>query len=261
MAKKLETAEVIDKQLLCEDHYFMRFKCPEVVADAAPGQFVNILTEGRGVILRRPFSFMRANADEGTFDIIFRVVGKGTGWLQAKAIGDTVDVLGPLGTGYNLRNSGDKPCIVGGGVGIPPLIWVVEEFHRQGKKPLIYLGGRITDHLFGLDGIRELGIDPVLATEDGSTGEHGFITGPLERDLKPDDVSQVYACGRIEMLRTLTGWGGPIAAKIQISLECKMACGFGVCLGCAAPSRNGGYVHVCTDGPVFTLDEVDLSGI
>lgn len=258
MTKRLETAELIEKVPKCEEHLFMRFKSPEIVADAGPGQFVNILTGAPGVILRRPFSFTRADADAGTFDIIFRVVGPGTEWLAARDVGNKVDVMGPLGKGYNLKIAGDNPCIVGGGVGIPPLIWVVEELHRQGKHPLIYLGGRIADHLFGLDEMRELGYDPVLATEDGSVGTNGFITVPLEKEVKPEDVTQVYVCGRIEMLRTMTAWGTTIAGKIQISLECKMACGFGVCLGCAAPSRNGGYVHVCTDGPVFTLDKVDL---
>ena len=237
----------------------MRFISPEIASEARTGQFVNILTGAEGVVLRRPFSFMRANAGEGTFDIIFRVVGAGTDWMSGLEPGDMIDILGPLGNGYNLERAGSKPCVVGGGVGIPPLIWVIEELHSKGKRPLVFLGGREAAHLFGLDEIRALGYEPVLATEDGSIGAHGFITLPLEKSIRPNEVTQVYVCGRIEMLRTITAWGGNIAGKIQVSLECKMACGFGVCLGCAAPGRNGGYLHVCTDGPVFTLDQVDLS--
>ena len=256
--KRLCEAELAERRLLCPEHYFMRFISPEIAVDAKPGQFVNILTEGNGVILRRPFSFTRANAGEGTFDIIFRVVGPGTEWMSELKVGDKIDALGPLGNGYNLMNAGDSPCVVGGGVGIPPLIWVIEEFHAKGKKPLLFLGGRQADHLFGLDDIRALGYAPVLATEDGSVGAHGFITVALEKSIRPDEVTQAYVCGRIEMLRTFASWGAGIGGKVQISLESKMACGFGACLGCAVPSSNSGYLHVCTDGPVFLLDEVDL---
>ncbi len=256
--KHITTAELIEKKPLCPEHFFYRFRCPEIASDAEPGQFVNILCETPGVILRRPFSFTRANADDGTFDIIFRVVGDGTTWLAELEPGAEINLIGPLGNGFNLVKAGERPCIVGGGVGIPPLIWVIEELHRAGTKPLVYLGGREAAHLFCLDEIRELGYEPVLATEDGSVGTHGFITVSLAESIKPEGLTQVYVCGRIEMLRTITGWGGSIGGRIQVSLESKMACGFGACLGCAAPSRNGGYMHVCTDGPVFTLDQVDL---
>jgi len=259
MVKYITEAKLVEKKSLCPEHFFMRFISPEIASEAKPGQFVNILTGAEGAVLRRPFSFMRASAKEGTFDIIFRVVGIGTGWMSELKPGDKINVIGPLGNGYNMAKAGKKPCVVGGGVGIPPLIWVIEELHNKGLNPLIYLGGREAAHLFGLDEIRALGYEPVLATEDGSVGAHGFITRPLEESVRPSDVSQVYVCGRIEMLRTITAWGARIGGRIQISLECKMACGFGVCLGCAAPSRKGGYMHVCTDGPVFTLDMVDLS--
>jgi dihydroorotate dehydrogenase electron transfer subunit len=258
MTKLIAGAHIIDKKLLCLDHYFMRLECPDIAAEAQPGQFVNILTETPGVILRRPFSFTRADASKGTFDIIFRVVGDGTSWMASLNVGDKMNVMGPLGNGFSIAKAGDSPCVVGGGVGIPPLLWVIEELHREGKEPLVYLGGREEAHLFGLEEIRSLGYNPVLATEDGSVGIHGFITIPLEGQLRPDDVSQVYVCGRIEMLRTLTRWGAPIAGKIQISMECKMACGFGVCLGCAVAANDGGYLHVCTDGPVFTMDRIRL---
>jgi dihydroorotate dehydrogenase electron transfer subunit len=258
MRKQLTTAELIEKELLCPEHYFMRFKCPDIAKTARPGQFVNMLTPGNGVILRRPFSFTRASADKGTFDIIFRVVGPGTEWLEEQEPGVKIDILGPLGRGFNLKVAGDNPVIIGGGVGIPPLIWVFEELHERGHKPLIYLGGRVSDHLFGLEKMCEMGYDPVIATEDGSAGVEGFITVPLENEVKAEDVTQAYVCGRMEMLRALTRWGAFIGGKVQVSLECKMACGFGVCLGCAAPAREGGYMHVCTDGPVFPLDRIDL---
>ncbi len=258
MRKQLVTAELIRKELLCPEHYSVRFKCPAISKTAKPGQFINMLTPGPGVILRRPFSFTRADAKAGTFDIIFRVVGPGTEWLAAREPGDSLDILGPLGNGFNLKVAGDNPVIIGGGVGIPPLIWVFEELHARGHKPQVYLGGRVAEHLFGLDEIRKLGYDPVIATEDGSIGTRGFITVPLEENVKAEDVTQAYVCGRIEMLRNLTRWGGFIGGRVQVSLECKMACGFGVCLGCAAPAREGAYLHVCTDGPVFPLDRIDL---
>ncbi len=207
-------------------------------ADIRPGQFVQLQIPG--VFLRRPISV--CDAADSRLTLIFKTVGEGTRILSAMRPGEQLDALTGLGTGYDLSRAGDAPLLIGGGVGIPPLYFLAKELLRAGKTPRVLLGFNRSEEIFYADEFRALGAPVTVVTLDGSTGEKGFVTEHL-----PADASYFYACGPLPMLKALcraTGLPG------QLSLEERMGCGFGACMGCSIETAAGPK-RVCKEGPVF----------
>ena len=208
-----------------------------------PGQFVNIALPG--LYLRRPISV--CDSDEGLFTLIYKTVGRGTEALAAMDRGQTLDVLTGLGNGFDLSHAGERPLLLGGGIGSAPLYMLARRLRETGKQVQVVLGFNSEDEVFYADEFRALGCAVTVATADGSQGMKGFVT-----DALPDRYSFYYACGPESMLRAVYD---KAAGDGQLSFEARMGCGFGACMGCTRQTVNGPR-RVCKDGPVFGKGEI-----
>lgn len=219
-----------------------------------PGQFLMVRGDwGTDPLLGRPLSICRYRPAGGQVRIIYRIAGKGTGRLSEMKAGQTVSITGPLGRPFP-RPDGDRRVILAaGGIGAPPLIALAESME---PRPLLIVGGKTRDDVAFIDDeVRELGIETVRVTEDGSYGERGTVVSAAAGRVKKGDL--VYACGPNGMLSEIARLSGETGFEAYVSFEERMACGIGVCLGCAVRHRDGRYVHVCTDGPVFKASDID----
>jgi len=208
-----------------------------------PGQFINIQLDG--LYLRRPISVCDCSEKEVT--IIYKVVGKGTEQMQKMTEG-TLDVLTGLGNGYDTSLSGERPLLLGGGVGVPPLYMLAKELIAEGKKPVVVLGFNTKDEVFYENEFKALGAEVFVTTVDGSYGIKGFVTDAM----KDIDYSYIFTCGPEPMLKAIYS-----ASKTsgQFSFEERMGCGFGACMGCSCKTVTG-YKRICKDGPVLTKEEI-----
>lgn len=209
---------------------------------AAPGQFINISIDG--LFLRRPISI--CDWDEHGLTIVYKVVGKGTELLSEFKEGDLVDALSGLGNGFDVSACGSSPMVIGGGVGVPPLLGLAKALIAEGKSPVALLGFNSAEDVILVDEFKKIGVETHVATVDGSFGTKGFVT-----DL-PMTEEYFYACGPLAMLKAVCS-----AAKGEgeISLEERMGCGFGACMGCSHKTKNGAK-RVCKEGPVFKKGEM-----
>ena len=221
-----------------------------------PGQFVNIkVNNGYEFLLRRPISICEINKDKNTFVMIYRADGAGTIKISELKPGDLVDVLGPLGKGYDISSleKGQTALLVGGGIGVPPLYELAKQFRNSGINTIHILGFNNKKDVFYEEKFAELGTTYV-ATSDGSYGEAGFVTNVIEdKKIKYD---KYYSCGPLAMLKALTDMD---KEKIgYISLEERMACGVGACYACVCEKQDGSISRVCYDGPVYDSKEIAL---
>ncbi len=208
----------------------------------ATGQFVNIKLDG--MYLRRPISVCDCEGDLLT--IIYKVVGKGTE-MMSKMKDGTLDVLTGLGNGYNTALSGDKPLLLGGGVGVPPLYMLAKYLIAEGKKVSVILGFNNKDEVFYEDEFKALGADVTVTTVDGSYGKKGFVTDAMDMDY-----TYFYTCGPEPMLKAVYKNS---KTSGQFSFEERMGCGFGACMGCSCKTVTG-YKRICKDGPVLEKEEI-----
>jgi dihydroorotate dehydrogenase electron transfer subunit len=224
---------------------------------AEPGQFVMVkVSDGIDPLLRRPFSIHRVpGAESGEFEILFRAVGSGTRLLARAHLGDRLAVLAPLGRGF--RVSGRRPLLVGGGIGVAPLLFLAERFLERGARPKLLLGGRRDRDILCHDDFACLAVPFALATEDGSLGEPGLVTRLLEKELaRNGGADAVFACGPTPMLAAIAGICARAGVPCQLSMEAHMACGVGACLGCVVKGASVAYLRVCKEGPVFDAEEL-----
>lgn len=210
-----------------------------------PGQFVNIRVQGQ--FLRRPISV--CNIADGILTIIYKVVGVGTEAMSYLPIGTQLDVLTVLGNGYDLSKAGDKPLLVGGGVGVPPMYMLARQLREAGKAVRVILGFNTKDEVFYEDEFRALGCDVTVTTVDGSHGVKGFVTNALD-----GQQSYYYTCGPLPMIKALLQAAGTHG---EVSMEERMGCGFGACMGCTIQTTQGPK-RVCKEGPVFAASELLL---
>lgn len=221
----------------------------------APGQFVHIRC-GEGLLLRRPISVCSCMEDEpdDLLSIVFEVRGEGTRWLAGRELGDSLDVLGLAGNGFDLKPEG-RYLLVGGGIGIPPMLGCAQ---YTGGRATAILGGRSRDKIILEDFFREDCAKVLCATDDGSLGHHGFVDALVRRELSEDrGYDGVLACGPKPMLRNVAKVAEEFGVPCQVSMEERMGCGVGACLVCACDMADGSRKHVCKDGPVFDSKEVD----
>lgn len=221
----------------------------------APGQFVHIRC-GEGLLLRRPISVCSCMEDEpdDLLSIVFEVRGEGTRWLAGRELGDSLDVLGLAGNGFDLKPEG-RYLLVGGGIGIPPMLGCAQ---YTGGRATAILGGRSRDKIILEDFFREDCAKVLCATDDGSLGHHGFVDALVRRELSEDrGYDGVLACGPKPMLRNVAKVAEELGIPCQVSMEERMGCGVGACLVCACDMADGSRKHVCKDGPVFDSREVD----
>ena len=213
-------------------------------AITASGQFVNIKLEG--MFLRRPISV--CDYDGQTLTIVYKVVGKGTEAMSAMTPGTKLDILTGLGNGYDLSLSGDRPVLLGGGVGVPPMYNLAKKLLAEGKKVSVILGFNTKSEIFYEEEFQKLGCEVTVTTVDGSYGVKGFVTTALENM----DYSYFYTCGPEPMLKAVYK-----ASKTsgQMSFEERMGCGFGACMGCSCKTLTG-YKRICKEGPVMKKEEI-----
>lgn len=210
-----------------------------------PGQFVNIRVQGQ--FLRRPISV--CNIADGILTIIYKVVGVGTEAMSHLPVGTQLDVLTVLGNGYDLTKAGDSPLLVGGGVGVPPMYMLARQLREMGKNVRVILGFNTKDEVFYEEEFRALGCDVTVTTVDGSHGVKGFVTNALD-----GQQSYYYTCGPLPMIKALLQAAG---TNGEVSMEERMGCGFGACMGCTIQTTQGPK-RVCKEGPVFPAGELIL---
>ena len=213
-------------------------------AITAPGQFVNLKLDG--LYLRRPISVCDLVGDKLT--IVYKAVGKGTEQMSRMEEGEKVDILTGLGNGYDMSFSGDRPVLLGGGVGVPPMYLLAKELIKQGKKVSVILGFNTKSEIFYEEEFKKLGGDVTVTTVDGSYGTKGFVTTALETV----DYTYFYTCGPEPMLKAVYKAS---ATSGQMSFEKRMGCGFGACMGCSCKTITG-YKRICKEGPVMKKEEI-----
>ena len=238
-------------ELVPDNIYDFEIFYPEFAQAAKPGQFAHILLPGR--TLRRPISICDTNPEKGTIRLVFQIRGSGTAQMADYQKEQWLDVLAPLGNGFKLEDPNKKAVFVGGGIGVPPLL-AASKFY--GKNATVALGFRNKNAVILEDDFKASGADVRIATDDGSYGYHGLVID-LIKDEKPDII---YACGPTPMLKAVAKFAEENGIECQISLEERMACGIGACLGCAVKLKdedgNEYNGHVCKDGPVFDYRKV-----
>lgn len=243
---------LLSKQKCSAAGWDFLLRAPEIAATAAPGQFVNVLCGEK--TLRRPLSICCADPAAGTLRLVFEVRGEGTEWLSERREGDTLSILGPLGSGFHPADG--TVVFVGGGIGAPPLLFAAKAY---GARADVILGFRSADAVLLTADFTRQENHVVLMTDDGSAGRHGLVTEPLAERLDAGPCAAVYACGPRPMLAAVAREAARREIPCEVSMEERMACGVGACLCCVVRVReNGGeiYRHVCKDGPVFDASKI-----
>lgn len=228
-------------ELIASGVYRMRLQGDTTAIE--PGQFVNIRVDGQ--FLRRPISV--CDAQDGWLTIVYKVVGVGTAAMSEWAAGRVVDVLTGLGQGYDVRCAGEYPLLIGGGVGVPPMYMLARTLREMGKSVQVVLGFNTDSEVFFEQAFRELGCEVIVTTVDGSYGQKGFVT-----DVLDGRQSYYYTCGPLPMIKAVLG---RLGTHGEVSMEERMGCGFGACMGCTIQTTNG-YKRVCKEGPVFKAGEL-----
>lgn len=234
---------VKDNKILTEGVYEMKLS-GDISAVKKPGQFVNVSIDG--CYLRRPISVCDVDGD--TLTIIYKVVGEGTERLSKYVAGEKIDTLVGLGNGYDLSLSGEKPLLIGGGVGVPPMYLLAKKLVEKGVKPTVILGFNTKSEVFYEKKFKTLGATVYVTTADGSYGKKGFVTDVM-KDL---DYTYFYTCGPMPMFKAIE----KIAkGSGEFSFEERMGCGFGACMGCSCKTKYGNK-RICKDGPVLRREEI-----
>lgn len=245
---------ITEKNRLKENIFDFTVRCPEMAAKTKPGQFLHILCGG-SAYLRRPISVCEVkNGEEIRF--IFQVRGKGTEELSKSEIGESLDILGPLGNGFRLDNSGGIAALVGGGIGIFPLLELAKQL---GKRTVVMLGFRSADDVLLIDEFKKYSDRVLVATDDGSLGHSGLVTDLLKTEAEENRIDTVYTCGPTPMMKAVSAVAAAADIPAQVSLEERMGCGIGACVTCAC-TVGGRRKRVCKDGPVFNASEVEWNG-
>ena len=235
--------EIIQNTALTESVFRMRLQ-GDTSAITASGQFVNIQLAGK--YLRRPISVCEVSGDVLT--IVYKVVGAGTEQMSKMACGEKLDVLTGLGNGYNLDLAGDKPVLLGGGVGVPPMYELCKRLIAMGKEVKVILGFNTKSELFYEDEFKALGAQVFVTTADGSYGTKGFVTDVM----KSEAYSYFFTCGPLPMFKAIEATA---VTSGQYSFEERMGCGFGACMGCTCKTKYGNK-RICKDGPVLEREEI-----
>ncbi|MDI6600754.1 MAG: dihydroorotate dehydrogenase electron transfer subunit [Thermoanaerobacteraceae bacterium] len=234
--------------------YVMGLDAGEIAPSARPGQFVHVLVDRDKYLLRRPFSI--CDVDGGTIKIMYRVKGVGTELMSRAMRGESMDIMGPLGKGFNEVRG--RVAIVGGGIGLAPLVYLA----RRIKSGTMFIG--FNDEPFGLDFISNPGLDIRVATTNGTTGYRGNVVDLFEDTLSSERYDYMYACGPKPMIKEIKRVCKEHEIPGEASFEERMGCALGACMVCSIPVKDGDkfkYKRICKDGPVFNIDEVIFGGV
>lgn len=258
---------LVEKAPLDGPYILLTFRHPEVARDARPGQFVMIKAGlSAEPPLRRPFSILSTDPDRETFSLFLKAVGQGSRALAALAPGDPAQCLGPLGQAFSPPGPAEEALMIAGGYGIAPFVMLSRELVRQERPGRVFYGGRSAADLQLREPFEALGMPLVAVTQDGSLGERGLVTEPLEQHLDAARApARLYACGPDAMLRAVAGIAERRSLPCEVSLDPWMGCGIGTCLGCVvwiqgADDPRARYRCACTEGPVFDSRRVVWHG-
>ncbi|MDI6736537.1 MAG: dihydroorotate dehydrogenase electron transfer subunit [bacterium] len=248
--------KILANKKIAPEYYKMALESPEIVRTSTPGQFLHIrVSNNSEPLLRRPFG-IHSIKDTGEFEILYRVVGKGTALLSKKKAEEELDVLGPLGNGFKFPVAGNETMVlIGGGAGIAPLFFLAQKAHHL-RQIIVLIGGKTKDQVLCEEEFKKLGIEVRIATEDGSYGHKGLVTDLLNALLHTS--LSIFACGPLPMQKRISIFSSEHNLSCQVSLESRMACGIGACLGCAIKVKGESttYKRVCIEGPVFEAKEI-----
>ena len=269
MAKDIFIGEILNNEEIRENCFLMKVILPASFCDPQPGQFVMIRISGLyEPLLARPISIysFSCGKDSCAIELLYSVVGKGTQILAGLISGSQVEILGPLGSGFEISTGKENIVFIAGGMGIAPLSLLARHLCKKVCLPqesmTFYVGAKTAKAVVGLDKLQKLCYNINVCTDDGSLGQKALVTDAFKKDIKKYSPANtaVYACGPKEMLKSLAKILNKSKFICQVSLEERMACGTGACLGCAVATRNDkgalAYKRVCTDGPVFDIQNI-----
>ncbi len=244
--------KVVDNVMVGKSASLLTLTNSEPLPPMQAGQFAELLVDKAQVLLRRPISIHNVNRNNNTVEFLIQIVGTGTKELANLKKGDSLNVLLPLGNGFDFAGS-VNPLLIGGGVGVAPLLYLGEEFKSKGITPTFLFGGRSKEYLLRLESFEAVG-RVYATTEDGSFGEKGYVTNHSLL-IDGDKFDKIFACGPTPMLKAVAAWAKEHETACEVSLEHKMACGIGACLCCVEDTKDG-HVCVCKEGPVFSIDKL-----
>ncbi|MDI9481875.1 MAG: dihydroorotate dehydrogenase electron transfer subunit [Bacillota bacterium] len=249
---------IVKTETLAKDIHLIRIRSEQITGKAVPGQFVNVrCSNGLDAYLRRPISICSVCPTDKTFDIVYMKRGKGTSLLCGFCEGDMIDVIGPLGSGFTMPSAGEKIAVVGGGIGIFPLLYLLESCNGVNKTA--FLGFRSKDAVVMKDAFEYASNKLVVATDDGTFGVKGFVTKPFFDWLNVNRPDRVYTCGPLPMIKSVAEHCVKKKIFCEVSMEQRMGCGIGACLVCSCKVKEGpdfDYARVCKDGPVFPAEKL-----
>jgi len=246
-----EKCRILEHQEVAPKHFILTLSSKYIPTHADPGQFVSIkVSDGTDPLLRRPFSVHRVAKDK--FTLLYEVVGKGTEILSKKEIEAELDVLGPLGRGFKLDKKIDTAILVGGGMGVAPMLYLAEKI--KAKELYVLVGAKTKERVLAEKEFKNITDNLIITTDDGSYGNKGFVSDALIAELGNKSAA-IFACGPEPMLKAVAEIAFQKKCDCQVSMEQKMACGIGTCLGCVIKTTKG-YQKVCDDGPVFDGKEI-----
>jgi dihydroorotate dehydrogenase electron transfer subunit len=268
MAGNIYIGEILKNEEIQEDCFLMQLKIPSSFQNPLPGQFVMIRIAGlNDPFLSRPISIYSFSREKNytTIELLYQVVGKGTQIMAGLIEGSQVEINGPLGNGFEIKSVKKNIIFISGGIGIAPLSMLIQSLRCRddcSSEMVIYPGFQSAAAVVGLDKMKKLCRDVTVCTDDGTLGKKGFVTQIFQKDMNkftPENTS-IFACGPREMLKTLAKILNKSKFDCQVSLEERMACGTGACMGCAVAvkDKKGGltYKRVCADGPIFNLADI-----
>lgn len=257
--KYCSRAAIVTNERVADSFYLMNLEVGRMAADCNPGEFIHLRAlTAEWPFLRRPFSIYSTDGED-RIEIVYKVVGKATSIMAETIPGDILDVMGPLGTSFTLRPGITRVVAVGGGVGIPPLVFYCRRYAGATDGIELLVGAKTAAGIMVPVSLLVEGVRVTYYTEDGSRGEEGLVTDGMGPALKGLDSGSaaVIACGPRGMLAEVARLAGKRGLACQVSVEEIMACGVGACLSCAVPRAGGGYFHACKDGPVFDSADID----
>jgi dihydroorotate dehydrogenase electron transfer subunit len=265
------TSMVIANTEVSPGYFRMRLTAPGGMLESNPGQFIMVrVRDAIDPLLRRPFGIFDLGSTPAEFsggsaqpylEILYRVVGRGTAMLSALHHGDQLDILGPLGKGFEPGDPAEEKILVGGGVGLAPLYYLAKKLAATSRVRL-FIGGKTKEDILCVTEFERLGVETYVATDDGTLGAGGLVTEVMEQQFAAKGSgATIYACGPMPMLKAVAAIAGRNRIPCQVSLEAYMACGMGACLGCVVKGREHDefrpdYRCVCKDGPVFDFSEL-----
>lgn len=259
MPKTKEIARVCSQREIAKDIFDMWIET-SLAKDARPGQFISVYTKDKSKLLPRPISICEIDKEKGRLRIVYRIAGAGTREFSTYKEGEDISVLGTLGNGFPLEETaGKRVMLIGGGIGVPPMLQTAKELSDRGITPTIVLGYR-DKNLFLKEDFDKYG-KVYIATDNGDVGTHGTVIDAIRANNLDTDL--IFACGPMPMLRALDTYAGEHSIKAYVSLEERMACGVGACLGCIVKTKEVDHhshvnnARICTDGPVYLSTMID----